>query len=290
MLRGDDVVGVIGVSRAQAGPFAPAEIALLQTFADQAVIAVENARLLDRAAGADGRAPALRRTAHRAGRGRSGRVARRSTSRRCSTTIVSRAVQLSGLDGGVVFEYDEATEEFEQRASTGQEALAEASRARAHPQGRGRGRAHGHHPRAGAGARHHAGRRLREPAARDPGRVRHPGAARRTHAPRRPSDGQPRREPQPARRLPAGDGATCSARSPRSRRSPSRTRGSSASSRWPTAQVGVPRQHVARAAHAAQRHHRLLRDAAGGGRGPRAGGAPFPISGRSTPPASICWS
>jgi GAF domain-containing protein/CheY-like chemotaxis protein len=46
MLRGDDVVGVIAVTRAQVGGFAPAEIDLLQTFADQAVIAVENARLL----------------------------------------------------------------------------------------------------------------------------------------------------------------------------------------------------------------------------------------------------
>ena len=35
------------------------------------------------------------------------------------TTIVSRAVQLSGLDGGTVFEYDEASEEFVQRATTG---------------------------------------------------------------------------------------------------------------------------------------------------------------------------
>jgi signal transduction histidine kinase len=34
------------------------------------------------------------------------------------TTIVSRAVQLSGLDDGVVFEYDEATEEFVQRVAT----------------------------------------------------------------------------------------------------------------------------------------------------------------------------
>jgi signal transduction histidine kinase len=34
------------------------------------------------------------------------------------TTIVSRAVQLSGLDGGVVFEYDEDTEEFVHRAAT----------------------------------------------------------------------------------------------------------------------------------------------------------------------------
>ncbi len=46
MLRGDAVVGVVAVTRASTGGFAPAEIALLQTFADQAVIAVENARLL----------------------------------------------------------------------------------------------------------------------------------------------------------------------------------------------------------------------------------------------------
>jgi len=46
MLRGEDVVGVIAITRSPAGGFAPAEIALLQTFADQAVIAIENARLL----------------------------------------------------------------------------------------------------------------------------------------------------------------------------------------------------------------------------------------------------
>jgi GAF domain-containing protein/DNA-binding response OmpR family regulator len=46
MLRGDDVVGAIAVTRQQVGGFSATEIALLQTFADQAVIAVENARLL----------------------------------------------------------------------------------------------------------------------------------------------------------------------------------------------------------------------------------------------------
>ena len=46
MLRGADVAGVIAVSRSHAGGFRPDEIALLQTFADQAVIAIENARLL----------------------------------------------------------------------------------------------------------------------------------------------------------------------------------------------------------------------------------------------------
>lgn len=34
------------------------------------------------------------------------------------TTIVSRAVQLSGLDGGRIFEYDEGAEEFTPRAQT----------------------------------------------------------------------------------------------------------------------------------------------------------------------------
>jgi two-component system, NtrC family, sensor kinase len=46
MLRGDDVVGIISVTRNRIGGFTPPEIALLQTFADQAVIAVENTRLL----------------------------------------------------------------------------------------------------------------------------------------------------------------------------------------------------------------------------------------------------
>ena len=45
MLRGDSVVGVISITRAQPGAFSPDDIALLQTFADQAVIAIENGRL-----------------------------------------------------------------------------------------------------------------------------------------------------------------------------------------------------------------------------------------------------
>src|SRR4029450_9665188 len=45
MMRGDVVVGVITVSRQHVGGFAPGEISLLQTFADQAVIAIENVRL-----------------------------------------------------------------------------------------------------------------------------------------------------------------------------------------------------------------------------------------------------
>src|SRR5204862_3794673 len=43
--RAGDAIGMINVSRKDAGPLTSEEIALLQTFADQAVIAIENVRL-----------------------------------------------------------------------------------------------------------------------------------------------------------------------------------------------------------------------------------------------------
>jgi signal transduction histidine kinase len=46
LLRHDEAIGTIVVTRRDAGGFTDDEIALLQTFADQAVIAIENARLL----------------------------------------------------------------------------------------------------------------------------------------------------------------------------------------------------------------------------------------------------
>src|SRR6185295_5056024 len=46
MLRAGEPIGAITVTRADAGPFSDTQLALLQTFADQAVIAVENVRLL----------------------------------------------------------------------------------------------------------------------------------------------------------------------------------------------------------------------------------------------------
>src|SRR5262249_62226751 len=45
MLRGGEVLGTVGVTRAHVGPFRDQEIGLLQTFADQAVIAIENVQL-----------------------------------------------------------------------------------------------------------------------------------------------------------------------------------------------------------------------------------------------------
>jgi adenylate cyclase len=43
----DELIGVIGIVRAAPGPFADDDIELVQTFADQAAVAIANARLID---------------------------------------------------------------------------------------------------------------------------------------------------------------------------------------------------------------------------------------------------
>jgi signal transduction histidine kinase len=116
MLREGVPIGVIVVSRANPGLFSDNEIELLKTFADQAVIAVENVRLFKEL---QARTAELTQSVEKLTA--LGEVSQALSSTldldTVLTTIVTRAVHLSGADGGQIFEYDEVAEEFQPRAS-----------------------------------------------------------------------------------------------------------------------------------------------------------------------------
>ena len=98
------------------GGFADDEIALLKTFADQAVIAIENARLLSEL---QARTEDLTRSvAELRALGEVGQAISSTLDlQTVLSAIVSRATQLSGTDAGVIYEYDEQREVFLPRAT-----------------------------------------------------------------------------------------------------------------------------------------------------------------------------
>jgi signal transduction histidine kinase len=114
MLRNQDLVGAIVLHKAE--PFDEGQIQLLRTFSNQAVIAVENARLLGELQARTGE---LTRSVDELTA--LGEVSRALSSTldldAVLNTIVTRANQLAGTDGCTIYEYDETAEEFQLRAS-----------------------------------------------------------------------------------------------------------------------------------------------------------------------------
>jgi signal transduction histidine kinase len=111
LLREGSCIGVMAISRTTPQPFTAKQIELATTFADQAVIAIENTRLFEEVQARNRDLTALREV------GRA--VSSTLDLKVVLTTIVDRAVELSGTDAGSIFYYREETGTFELGESSG---------------------------------------------------------------------------------------------------------------------------------------------------------------------------
>ena len=118
ILKGDDLLGVMTLYHMQVRPFTDKQIALVQTFADQAAIAIENVRLLD----------TLRQRTDELGRSVGelralGEVSQAVNStldlETVLSTIVAKATQLSGTEAGAIYVFDELRRALRLRATYG---------------------------------------------------------------------------------------------------------------------------------------------------------------------------
>jgi signal transduction histidine kinase/putative methionine-R-sulfoxide reductase with GAF domain len=137
MLHEGNPIGAITVWRADVGPFSDTHVALLQTFADQAVIAIQNERLFKELQARTGE---LSRSVEKlTALGEVGRAVSSTLDlETVLTTIVSRAVELAGLEAGAIYEYDEMAEVFHLRATQNlSEEFLEIARPLALPKGEG---------------------------------------------------------------------------------------------------------------------------------------------------------
>ena len=118
MLKENELIGVFTLLRQEVRPFTDKQIELVQNFAAQAVIAIENTRLLIE----------LRQRTDELGRsveelGALGEVSQAVNStldlETVLSTIVAKAVQLSGTEAGAIYVFDDMQREFHLRSTYG---------------------------------------------------------------------------------------------------------------------------------------------------------------------------
>jgi signal transduction histidine kinase len=111
LLREGESIGVLVAPRFALRPFTDQQVALIESFANQAVIAIENARLFQELQDRVGELQAL---------GEVGQAVSSSLDlQEVLTTIVANATRLAGADCGIIYEYDDIEGVFGVRAADG---------------------------------------------------------------------------------------------------------------------------------------------------------------------------
>jgi signal transduction histidine kinase len=118
LLREGTPIGVLLLARPEVHPFTQKQVDLVETFADQAVIAIENVRLFDEVQAR------TRDLAQSVGELRAlGEVTQAVNStvdlETVLNTIVAKATQLSNTEAGAIYVFDDAKQEFRLRATYG---------------------------------------------------------------------------------------------------------------------------------------------------------------------------
>ena len=116
LMRDEALVGVIVLRRLEVRPFTDKQVELLKTFADQAVIAIENVRLFTELQART--AELTRSVGELEALGEVGRTISSTLDlETVLATVVSRANELAVTDGGAIYEFDAATRAFRLQAT-----------------------------------------------------------------------------------------------------------------------------------------------------------------------------